>query len=211
MLLIVGVNPDRALVHLKYIETFADFIQYERQRMSLRIRMRPPRQSEGSPDEWKASRDVGACFFALKGVPPAVAHRYEVTAGHGCLHGATVICWTKNVELPDVSTVPFETGVSLDDFVASSAKGLVVAMRAGFQKLQIELKNPKKKRRINIICDQISSVCLGPAAALGFQALTTAFQNGAADFLGTRGGNTPENATVRQVAPTMQELPKDFH
>ena len=212
VLLVVGVKPTAVEEHVDSDVAFCRFLQYERKRMSIRIRIHPPRvrEEKKSPNAWHASREVGACFFALDRVPLDVAFRYKAVAGEGYVREASVIYWSENVELPNLSPVPFEIGFTLEDFVPKSTLQLVLALKSSFEILQGALQDGKIRRRINIACAHIRSACVGPVAPLGLRALGTALRSGTNDFLGASDGYTPANASAREVSQTMQRLPRDF-
>ena len=138
VLLVAGVKPTVVEEHVNSDIAFCSFLQYERKRMSVRIRIHPPRvrEEKKSPNGWLASREVGACFFALDRVPLDVAFRYKAVAGEGYVREASVIYWSENVELPNLSPVPFEIGFTLEDFVPKSTLQLVLALKSSFEKLQ---------------------------------------------------------------------------
>ena len=149
VLLVVGVKPTAVEEHVDSDVAFCRFLQYERKRMSIRIRIHPPRvrEEKKSPNAWHASREVGACFFALDRVPLDVAFRYKAVAGEGYVREASVIYWSENVELPNLSPVPFEIGFTLEDFVPKSTLQLVLALKSSFEILQGALEDGKIRRR----------------------------------------------------------------
>ena len=212
VLLVAGVKPTVVEEHVNSDVAFCSFLQYERKRMSVRIRIHPPRVREEKklPNVWLASREVCACFFALDRVPLEVAFRYKAMAGKGYVHEASVIYWLENVELPNLSPVSFDISFTLEDFVPNSPQQLVLALQSSFEILQGALKDEKIRRRINIACDHIHSACVGTVALLEIRALATAFRSGTDEFLGASDGYTPTNASAREVSETVQRLPRDF-